>query len=108
MSNIKHYVEQDEQGIFRVGRLGVSLDSVTIAFQQGHTAESIQQQYPALSLEEVYGAITFYLANRKHVHEHLARQEQRWDEVRQRIEQNPSPVVERLRAARHVTSGGTQ
>ena len=108
MSITKQYVEQDEHGIFRVGRLGVSLDSVVIAFQQGHPAESIQQQYPALSLEEVYGAIAFYLANRKDVYEYLQRQEQRWDEVRQRIEQSPSPVVERLRAGRHVTSGGSE
>ena len=105
MSITKQYVEQDEQGIFRVGRLGVSLASVVIAFQQGHPAESIQQQYSALTLEEVYGAIAFYLANRNDVHEYLARQEHRWDEVRQQIEQNPSPVVERLRTARHVTSG---
>lgn len=108
MAISKHYVEQDDQGVFRVGRLGVSLDSVVNAFQQGHQAESIQQQYPALSLEEVYGAVAFYLANRKDVHEYLERQEKRWDEVRQRIEQNPSPVVERLRAARHVTSEGSE
>jgi uncharacterized protein (DUF433 family) len=108
MNITKHYVGQDEQGTFRVGRLGISLDSVVIAFQQGHSAESIQQQYPALSLEEVYGAIAFYLANRKDVHEYLARQEQRWDEVRQRIEESPSPALERLRGARHVTSGGSE
>ena len=105
MNSTKHYVEQDGQGAFRVGRLGVSLDSVVIAFQQGHTAESIQQQYPALSLEEVYGAIAFYLANRQEVHEYLKRQEQRWSEVRGQVEASASPVVERLRAARQVTSG---
>lgn len=108
MSITKQYVEQDEQGLFRVGRLGVSLDSVVIAFQQGHSAESIQQQYSALTLEEVYGAIAFYLANRKDVYEHLARQDQCWEEVRQRSAQNPSPVVERLRAARPVISGGSE
>jgi uncharacterized protein (DUF433 family) len=58
------YVAEDTDGALRVGALGVSLDSVVIAFQQGHSAETIQQLYPALSLEEMYGAITFYLANR--------------------------------------------
>ena len=33
--------------------LGVSLDSVVIACQEGHFPETIQQLYPALSLEEV-------------------------------------------------------
>ena len=41
------------------------LDSVVAAFHQGHSAETIAQQYPALSLEEIYGAITYYLANIK-------------------------------------------
>ena len=61
-------MEEDSQGALRVGSLGVSLVSVVIAFQQGHSEETIEQLYPALSLEEVYGAIAFYLANRDEVH----------------------------------------
>ena len=93
----KVYVHEDEQGALRVGSTGVALDSVVHAFQQGHSAETIREQYPALSLEDVYGAIAFYLANREEVHRYLERQEQRWQELRQRAEQTPSPVVERLR-----------
>jgi uncharacterized protein (DUF433 family) len=94
----KIYVRDDDQGALRVGSLGVSLDSVVIAFEQGHSAETIQQLYSALSLEEVYGAIAFYLANRDEVRQYLQRQDQLWDELRQRAEQSPSPVVQRLRA----------
>ena len=94
----KRYVEENSQGALRVGSLGVSLDSVAIAFQQGHSAETIQQLYPALSLEEVYGAIAFYLANQDEVDQYLERQEKLWDQVRQRAAQNPSAVVQRLRA----------
>ncbi len=102
MISSKKYVEEDSQGALRVGPLGVSLDSVVIAFQQGHSAETIQQLYPALNLEEVYGAIAYYLANRDEVHQYLERQEQLWDQVRQRTAQNPSPVVQRLRALNRV------
>jgi uncharacterized protein (DUF433 family) len=98
----KTYVQEDSQGALRVGSLGVSLASVVIGFQQGHSAETIQQLYPALSLEEVYGAIAYYLANRDEVHLYLERQEQLWDQVRQRAAQNPSPVVQRLRALNKV------
>jgi uncharacterized protein (DUF433 family) len=56
-------VPEDSQGVLRVGPPGVSPDSVVIAFQQGHSAETIQQLYSALSLEEVYGAIAFYQSN---------------------------------------------
>jgi uncharacterized protein (DUF433 family) len=102
----KSYVDEDSQGSLRVGSLGVSLDSVVIAFQQGHSAETIQQLYPALSLEEVYGAIAYYLANRDEVDRYLERQEQLWDQVRDLAGRNPSSVVQRLRALAKV-SGST-
>ena len=106
MNSSKVYVEPDSQGVLRVGSLGVSLDSVVIAFQEGHSPETIQQLYPALSLEEVYGAVTYYLANRNEVDQYLKRQEQLWEQARQHTAQNPSPVVQRLRALSKV-SGST-
>jgi hypothetical protein len=51
-----------------------------------------------LSLEEVYGAIAYYLANRDEVDHYLSRQDRLWDRARQSSAQNPSPVVQRLRA----------
>jgi uncharacterized protein (DUF433 family) len=53
----------------------VSLDSIVYAFHQGQTAESIAQSFPALSLEKVYGAIAFYLANRDAVDVYLVNAE---------------------------------
>jgi uncharacterized protein (DUF433 family) len=67
MNSSKRYVEPDSQGILRVGSLGVSLDSVVTAFEEGQCPETIQQLYPALSLEEVYGAVAYYLASRNKV-----------------------------------------
>jgi uncharacterized protein (DUF433 family) len=58
MSEEKSYVRVDEHGVLRVSDTRVMLDSVIAAFQQGHSPETIRQQYPALSLEEVYGSIT--------------------------------------------------
>jgi uncharacterized protein (DUF433 family) len=106
MIPLKRFVDEDSQGSLRVGSLGVSLDSVVIAFQQGHSAETIQQLYPALSLEEVYGAIAYYLANRDEVDRYLERQEQFWDQVGDRAGRNPGSVVQRLRALAKV-SGST-
>ncbi len=103
MNSLKSYVETDCEGALRVGSLGISLDSVVIAYQQGYSAETIQQLYPSLSLEEVYGAITYYLANRNEVDQYLRSQETLWKELRQHTAQNPSPVVERLRALNKVS-----
>ena len=46
MISSKTYVEEDSQGALRIGPLGISLDSVVIAFQQGHSAETIQHSIP--------------------------------------------------------------
>jgi uncharacterized protein (DUF433 family) len=94
----KTYVRQNDDGALRVGERDISLDSVVIAYQQGYSPETIQQLYPALTLEEVYGAIAFYLANEVDVNEYLRKQQACWDKIRALSQENPSPVVARLRA----------
>ena len=96
----KNYVRTDEHGAMRVGNTRVMLDSVVAAFDEGHSAETIQQQYPALTLEEVYGAITCYLSHADEVGEYLKRQEALWKKRRKESASQPNPVVERLRASR--------
>jgi uncharacterized protein (DUF433 family) len=94
----KQYVHVDEHGAMRVGNSRVMLDAVVAGFTQGHSPETIQQQFPALSLEEVYGAITYYLAHREAVQVYLKRQEALWETLRATAEMRSSPVVKRLRA----------
>src|SRR6188768_921863 len=94
----KTYVRENQQDGLRVGECDVSLDSVVIAYQQGYSAETIQQLYPALTLEEVYGAVAFYLANQDEVHQYLERQHSHWQNLRQAVATNPSAVAARLRS----------
>jgi hypothetical protein len=61
----------------------VSLDSIVYAFLAGQTAESIAQSFPVLTLEQVYGAITFYLANRSDIDAYLRREEAEFETLRQ-------------------------
>ena len=92
------YVRTDEHGVLRVGNTRVMLDSVVAAFEEGHSAESICDQYAALRLVEVYGAIAYYLANRDEVREYLRQQAAQWDALRDAARQQPSEVMQRLRA----------
>lgn len=69
------YVEERD-GVYRAAGTRVSLDSIVYAFVSGQSAESIAQSFPVLTLEQVYGAITFYLAHRDEVDRYLERQEQ--------------------------------
>jgi uncharacterized protein (DUF433 family) len=98
MSTEKVYVQADENGVYRVGKTRVMLDSVVAAFRQGHSPETIKQQYPALTLEEVYGSIAYYLAHAAEIDAYLKRQEAVWQQWKARCEAQPSAVVERLRA----------
>ena len=65
------YVEQRVEGYWLAGSR-VSLDSIVYAFLDGQSAESIAQSFPVLTLEQVYGAIAFYLANRSEIDNYLA------------------------------------
>lgn len=94
----KRYVRVDEHGVLRVGNARVMLDSVVAAFEQGHSPETIQQQFSDLSLEEVYGASTYYLAHHDEVQAYLKRQETLWKTLQAEAEAQSSPVVGRLRA----------
>jgi uncharacterized protein (DUF433 family) len=51
----------DSDGVIRVGDTRVTLATIVIAFHQGATAETIVQQYPSLTLAEVYAVIGYYL-----------------------------------------------
>jgi Protein of unknown function (DUF433) len=84
------------------------LDSVIAAFHLGHSAETIAQLYPALTLEEVYGAITYYLANQIGVDSYLRKQDNVWKQWREKASAIESPVVQRLRDKAASTSANTQ
>jgi len=98
MSGMEEYVRRDEEGVIRVAETRVMLDSVIAAFHEGHSPETIQQQYPALSLEQVYGALTYYLSHPDEVRAYLRQQDQVWEMWKARSYHSESPVIERMRA----------
>ena len=100
MNTERPYVRIDEHGVMRIGHSRVMLDAIVAGFEQGHSPETLQQQYPALSLEEVYGAITYYLAHRDEVHTYLKQQDELWEAWRAKSAVRSNPAVERLRALR--------
>jgi uncharacterized protein (DUF433 family) len=70
----KSYVEQRDGGYWITGRR-ISLDSIVYAFKRGAAPESIQRAFPLVTLEEIYGAITFYLAHAQEIDTYLAQTE---------------------------------
>ena len=78
----KHYIDQRDRGYWVAGTR-VSLDSIVYLFLSGQTAESIAQSFPVLTLEQVYGSIAFYLANRSEIDTYLEKSEADFEAVRQ-------------------------
>ena len=92
-----NYVFRTSEGGWRVGGSRVSLDSVVYAFAEGATAEEIVCQFPALSLEQAYGAIAFYLRNRDEIDGYLSEQVARWEQLRRENAGRNDPLLQRLR-----------
>ena len=67
----KQYVDRRDQSYWITGSR-VSLESVIFAFLDGYSPETIAAEcFPVLSLEQVYGAITYYLSHRREIDVYL-------------------------------------
>jgi uncharacterized protein (DUF433 family) len=76
----------DQDGTLRVGRTRVTLDIVIGEYDRGSTPEEIASNFDSLQLEEVYGAIRFYLKHREEVEAYLRQREKDAEEIRRKIE----------------------
>jgi uncharacterized protein (DUF433 family) len=97
----KEYVEKHDGGYWIVGTR-VSLDSVVHAFLSGQSAESIAQSFPVLTLEQVYGAITFYLCNRVVVDSYLAQSKRDYEKLRRAARDADPMFYQKLADARRT------
>ena len=101
----KEYVEERNGGYYVAGTR-VSLDSIAHSFREGLSPEAILEDFETLTLEQVYGAIAYYLANQPAVDAYLARQSQRWREMRRTAKPLPEDLRRRLEAARQQLHAG--
>ncbi len=95
------YVEQRNDGYF-INGTRVSLDSVVYAFLRGESAEGIAESFPALDLEQIFGALAFYMSNRELVDDNLREAREDFEAMRQRARQ-PNPVLYRKLAEARQT-----
>jgi hypothetical protein len=75
----------------------ISLDSVVYSFLNGESPESIAKNFPLLSLEQVYGAITFYLANREMVNAYLEAGEAEFQRLQQTCREKSPLLYQKLK-----------
>jgi uncharacterized protein (DUF433 family) len=97
----REYVEQRDGGYWITGTR-VSLDSIVYAFLRGAAPESIAQSFPVLKLEEVYGAITYYLGHQEDVHSYLRRNDGEFESLRAQARQANPGLYKKLGDAKKV------
>ncbi len=101
----KTYVEMDDSGTYRVGGTRMTLDVLLRQYFLDGTAESVAQAFPSLGLENIYGALAFYLANREEMDAYLKRREKEAAKLRAEIEAIPNPAWDRLRDIKRERQG---
>ena len=61
-----NFIEHRDSGYYLVGSL-VPIDRIVGEYRDGEQPEAIRSHYPTLSLEQVNGAIAFYLGHKEEV-----------------------------------------
>jgi uncharacterized protein (DUF433 family) len=96
----KQYVEKRDRGYWIAGTR-VSLDSIVVAFLQGLSPETIVTEcFPVLTLEQIYGAITYYLAHRAEIDAYLQQADAEFAALRQATHKADPKFSEKLAEAR--------
>lgn len=97
----KDYIEF-KNNIYKIKDSRVSLDSVIYAFLNGMTPEGIAQSFPVLSLEQIYGTITYYLANKNEIDNYLKEGDLIYEKQRIASLKENQSMIEKLNNARGV------
>ena|SRR5215469_13474473 len=94
------YVEQRNGGFYVAGTR-VSLDSIVYSFKAGDSPETIRQNFASLNLEQVYGAITFYLAHAQEIEANILEGEQDLERSVPALTKSRPELYARLERAKH-------
>jgi len=94
----KEYVEQRENGYYVAGSR-ITLDSVVLAFLRGESPEGIGDSFPALTLEQIYGAVAFYLAHQEQVDSYLRAEKADFEAFREEARRRHPSLYAKLQAA---------
>ena len=96
------YVEQRNGGYYVQGTR-VFLDSVVYAFLRGESPDGIAASFPALTIEQVYGAIACYLAHREIIDNCLQEGKAEFARLRDESRRKHLQLYAKLDAARERT-----
>ena len=89
---------------YRIAGTRVSLDSIVYDYLSGLSPESIADNFDTLSLEQVYGAITFYLSHQNEVEQYLMRNRAKFEALRKQARKSHPLLYRKLEEMQEVLS----
>src|SRR5689334_2676108 len=99
----REYIDQRNGGFYVAGTR-VSLDSIVYSFKAGDSPETIRQNFSSLTLEQVYGAIAFYLAHEQEVDANIIGGEEALNRTVPPLSESRPELYASLERARQETS----
>ena len=105
MANPDPYIEIREGGYYIPGSR-VALSSIIYLFLEGASPETIQENFPTLTLGQVYGAVAFYLNHPQESGAYLRENKRLWEELERKAEPPNAERRRRIEEARQRLFAG--
>jgi uncharacterized protein (DUF433 family) len=74
-------------GHLRINGTRMTVNQLVVCYKQGYSPEEIADQYPHLTLAQVYTALAYYHANREEMEAELAAEKLEADQLEQAYQQ---------------------
>jgi len=81
------FLDEDPDGVIRVGGTRVPLERVILEWRAGASPEAIVESFPVLELADVYATVAYYLRHKDQVDAYLSRADEEAERVRAEIEE---------------------
>jgi len=95
----REFVEM-RNGAYYLAGSRVSLASIIYEYRDGASAETIRQNFPTLSLEQIHGAIAFYLGHQDEAEAYLRNLEKKWEELERAAKPADPELQQRIKDAK--------
>ena len=79
-------------GRLRINGTRITVNQVVVWYKQGYSPEEIADQYPHLTLAQVYSALAYYHANKEEIEADLAAEQDEADQLEQEHRGTPGQV----------------
>jgi uncharacterized protein (DUF433 family) len=87
---------------YRIAGTRISLDSLVYLYREGISPEGMVESYPSMTLEQVHGALAYYLANREELDAYLASADAAAELQHQESRHTNAELIAKLQRMRHA------